>query len=119
MTLKAQEYLWPCSLSNLYTQFMREIGRICLCFAIYEFQRFAHLSIIKGSLDHSYAIQFELRKSFNSTIILHLKISLGLDCIIIENEDTAFKKELFITSNGTEEWSFKHRLREYILLILS
>jgi hypothetical protein len=98
---------------------MREVGRVCFRWAVYEFQRFASLEITEGSLDHSYVVQFELRKSSQYDSVIHLKIFLGLEFLILENEDTGIKQELAFTSRGNQDKRFKDSLREYILLILS
>ena len=98
---------------------MREVGRVCFRLAVYEFQRFASLEITEGSLDHSYLVQFELRKSFQNDSVIHLKIFLGLQCLILENEDTGLKQEMAFTSRGNGDKRFKDSLRESILLILS
>ena len=119
LTLEAQEFIWPCSLQNLETLLMREVGRICLYFTVFEFQRFANLVISKGSLNNSFSIEVEIAK-IGSETVLNLRISIGLDSIILEDLETGSKTEILILKKeGKESGWFKDRLRKYILLVLS
>ena len=117
LTLEAQDFVWPCSLLNLHTLLMREVGRICLWFVVYEFQRFTNHCIVHGSLNQSFSIELEMLKFTNLNKPINLRITVGMDCIIIEDQGTGLKKEVYITSS--ENGRFKDCLRKYILTLLS
>ena len=97
---------------------MREVEKICLVCTINEFKRFAADVILKeGTVSRSQTIMIEIIASQTSKIVKETRKS---DCIILENQDSSLKKELWISSTVADNnVSFQDGLRMYILSILA